>query len=194
MKVNLINYMPNMIDSMALAVSKCYDTTPKSTVVKGCIKSKHTSVTEHSMYVFEVKEVSRAFLAQITRHRHLQFTVRSQRYTEESNFDYIVPDSIVNNPEANGNYLKIMEDLQISYNRLIYLGIPKEDARNILPNACHTELVVSGNYRAWMDFCRLRQDKHAQDEIREFAFEVDKLIHEVTPLESFNKLFEGGNN
>jgi thymidylate synthase (FAD) len=194
MKVKLINYMPNMIDSMALAVSKCYDTIPKSTVVKGCIKSKHTSVTEHSMYVFEVKEVSRAFLAQITRHRHLQFTVRSQRYTEESNFDYIIPDSIANNPEANSNYLKIMEDLQISYNRLIYLGIPKEDARNILPNACHTELVVSGNYRAWMDFCRLRQDKHAQDEIREFAFEIDKLIHEVTPLEPFNKLFEGGNN
>lgn len=189
-KVELINYMPDMVNTMAKAVSKCYDTTPKATVVKGCIKSKHTSVTEHSMYVFEVKEVSRAFLAQITRHRHLQFTVKSQRYTEENNFGYIIPKDIQSNELALKEYISTMELIQESYDKLIDIGIKKEDARNVLPNACHTEMVVSGNYRAWMDFCKLREDKHAQDEIRDFAFKVDNLIHEITPLVPFKELFD----
>ncbi len=198
MKVKLINYMPNMVETMAKAVSKCYDTKPKESVVKGCIKNKHTSVTEHSMYVFEVEGVSRAFLAQLTRHRHLQFTVRSQRYTNESGFNYIVPKSIkdkVFNINTGKEYLvqgtfdDMMYVINQYYTAMLEAGIPKEDARFVLPNATEVKLVVSGNYRAWMEFCRLREDSHSQWEIKEFAFEVDKLIHEVTPLIPYNELF-----
>jgi thymidylate synthase (FAD) len=141
------------------------------------------------MYTFEVKEVSRAFLAQITRHRHLSFTVRSQRYTQEGNFNFVVPKEIKEDENMLKEYNSTMELIQKSYDKLIEMGAKKEDARNVLPNACHTEMVVCGNYRAWMDFCKLREDKHAQDEIREFAFKVDDLIHEVTPLVPFKELF-----
>lgn len=190
MEVKLINYMPNMIDTMAVAVSQCYDTEPKESVVKGCIKSKHTSVTEHSMYCFEVSDVSRAFLAQLTRHRHLQFTVRSQRYSDEKDFNYIIPPSILKNEKALDCFIESMMLDNECYKKLIQLGILKEDARYILPNATEVKLVVSGNYRAWMEFCKLREDIHAQWEIRNFAFEVDGLIHEVTPLQNFRDLFD----
>lgn len=189
MKIELINYMPDMINTMAKAVSKCYDTEPKETVVKGCIKSKHTSVTEHSMYCFEISEVSRAFLAQLTRHRHLQFTVRSQRYSDESDFDYVIPPSIKENKKAMCLFIDSIVNSRGKYKELIQLAIPKEDARYVLPNATEVKLIVSGNYRAWMEFCELREEKHAQWEIREFAFEIDRLIHEVTPLKPFNELF-----
>jgi thymidylate synthase (FAD) len=181
--------MPNMIETMATAVSKCYDTEPKESVVKGCIKSKHTSVTEHSMYCFEISGVSRAFLAQLTRHRHLQFTVRSQRYTSESNGDYVIPPSILNNDTAFQLFLDTLFNTMETYDKLVTLNIPKEDARFILTNAMAVKLVVSGNYRAWMEFCELREEKHAQWEIKQFAFEVDKLIHEVTPLTPYKNLF-----
>ena len=190
MKVELINYMQNPIETMATAVAKCYDSEPKESVVKGCIKKRHDSVTEHSMYVFEVSDVSRAFLAQVTRHRHLQFTVRSQRYTNESDFNYVTPDSIKES-RASYIYKKFMEDCNSFYEALVNnYNIPKEDARFVLPNATEVKMVISGNYRAWMKFCELREDHHTQWEIRKFAFEVDRLIHEVTPLIPFKELFD----
>lgn len=190
MKVELINYMQNPIETMATAVAKCYDSEPKESVVKGCIKKRHDSVTEHSMYVFEVLDVSRAFLAQVTRHRHLQFTVRSQRYTNESDFNYVTPDSIKES-RASYIYKKFMEDCNSLYEALVNkYNIPKEDARFVLPNATEVKMVISGNYRTWMKFCELREDHHAQWEIRKFAFEVDRLIHEVTPLIPFKELFD----
>jgi len=190
MNVKLINYMQNPIGTMAIAVAKCYDSEPKESVVKGCIKKRHDSVTEHSMYVFEVSEVSRAFLAQVTRHRHLQFTVRSQRYTNESDFNYVTPDSIKES-KASYIYKKFMKDCSSFYETLVNeYNIPKEDARFALPNATEVKMVISGNYRAWMKFCELREDHHTQWEIRKFAFEVDRLIHEVTPLTPFKELFD----
>lgn len=186
MNVKLINYMQNPVDTMAFAVSKCYDSEPKSSVVQGCIKKKHDSVTEHSMYVFSIESVSRTFLAQITRHRHLQFTVESQRYTKQDT--YILP------PHLSDTVKDFMrESINKSftcYESLLAIGVTKEDARFVLPEATEVKMVVSGNYRAWMRFCELRLDKHAQWEIRQFAQIVDQLIHEVTPLKSFTKLFD----
>lgn len=181
MKVELVNYMPNPVETMALAVSKCYDTEPKESVVKGCIKRKHDSVTEHSVYVFNVTGVTRAFLAQITRHRHLSFTVESQRYTVQDS--YVIPDHL---PPEQKAYLEstIIRSFE-GYKYLLSMGMAKEDARLALPEATEVKMVVSGNYRAWMKFCELRLDKHAQWEIRSFAKEVDRLIHEVTPLPMF---------
>lgn len=192
MQVKLINYTPNMVDTMATAVSKCYAKEPSKFIVQKCISSKHTSVTEHSYYSFEVSGVSRAFLAQLTRHRHLSFTVESQRYTNQSNCDFITPESIKNYEVAFDIYKHAIQNSLNCYDNLVKLGIPPEDARMILPNATETKLVVSGNYRSWMEFCEKRMDKKAQEEIREFAFNVDRLIHEVTPLKSFSLIFGYG--
>lgn len=185
MKVELINYMPDALTTMAQAISKCYDTEPKESVVQGCIKKRHDSVTEHSQYVFQISEVSRAFLAQVTRHRHLQFTVNSQRYSLQDT--YVLPDNLTDEQRV------IMKDSIESnfstYRRLIALGLAKEDARFVLPEATETKMVISGNYRAWMKFCELREDPHAQWEIRKFAFEVDRLIHETINLKPFKQLF-----
>ena len=39
----------------------------------------------------------------------------------------------------------------------------------MLPEATQTELIVTGNFQAWLDFIKLRADKFAQWEIRAVA-------------------------
>lgn len=48
-------------------------------------------------------------------------------------------------------------------------GIPAEDARYLLPNATHTKIGFTMNFRELRHFIKLRADKHAQWEIREVA-------------------------
>jgi thymidylate synthase (FAD) len=57
----------------------------------------------------------------------------------------------------------------------------REDARFVLPNACKTQMVVSGTLQGWWDFLRLRLDKHAQWEIRQIAQFIYGLLHAHVP-------------
>lgn len=61
--------------------SKCYNSTPteRFKILQKCINSGHDSVLEHSHITFEVDGVSRALLAQLTRHRIASFSVQSQK-------------------------------------------------------------------------------------------------------------------
>lgn len=56
-----------------------------------CTISGHYSVLEHINFTFYVKDVSRALLAQISRHRHISMSCRSQRYCSEDGFKYVNP-------------------------------------------------------------------------------------------------------
>ena len=71
------------------------------------------------------------------------------------------------------------------YKELIENGTKKEDARFVLPEATTTELIVTGNFQAWLDFIQLRADKHAQWEIREVA----RTINNILAKELDNQLF-----
>ena len=74
-----------------------------------------------------------------------------------------------------------MVSLQAVYTGLVKRGVKKEDARMVLPNACHTEIVVTFNFREWRHFLQLRLDKHAQWEIRELATEILKILKPIAP-------------
>lgn len=159
------------------------------------IKSKHTSVFEHIHFTFAVEGVSRALLAQLTRHRQLSFSVQSQRYNKFSSdsrsggFNYVVPVTIENDEYdrhlAKRNFESYMQDIQNMYNNLIELGIPQEDARSVLPNAATCNLVTSGNLRAWLEFYKKRKKgEGAQVEIAEFAEHIKNAIIEIEPWTS----------
>jgi thymidylate synthase (FAD) len=61
-------------------------------------------------------------------------------------------------------------------------GVSKQDARYILPQAQETELYVSGNYQAFVDFIKLRSSKSAQTEVREVALAIEKELQQVAPI------------
>lgn len=162
------------------AASVCYDSkgSTEYKIAKGCAKSGHMSVYEHISFTFEVGGVTRALLAQLTRHRHLSFSVRSQRYCREDDFDYT-------NPFKGGvdegyfDYLAIKANL--GYKDLLEAGAKPEDARAILPNCCHTKLVVTANARALIEASHLRLCSRAQWEIRTLFEMMRKSVREVCP-------------
>ncbi|MDM5245745.1 FAD-dependent thymidylate synthase [Lysinibacillus sp. G4S2] len=171
------------------------------------VKSGHTSTMEHINFTFTVEGVSRALLAQLTRHRQLSFSVQSQRYNKLSSdsrsggFDYVVPEILDykherfknydeekytkewnKTVEANEIFEGLMHEIQCAYDELIALGIPQEDARAVLPNATTCNLVTSGNLRSWLEFYNKRKNGNgAQHEIAEFAELIKNEIINVEP-------------
>jgi len=185
MKVELLSHTPAPTDAIEFAARTCYDSRDKvsegsaAKLVKGCVSKGHLSVTEHASASFLVSEVSRALMAQITRHRMLSFCIRSQRYVNEEEWRYVKPPAMTESQLI--VYDTAMAATACSYRTLLQLGMKKEDARLVLPNACHTEMVVTANFRSWLEFCSKRQDRAAQWEIRELADNIYESLHEVCP-------------
>ncbi|EPZ47607.1 FAD-dependent thymidylate synthase [Alicyclobacillus acidoterrestris] len=152
------------------------------------VASKHTSTMEHITFTFAVEGVSRALLAQLTRHRvGFSFSVQSQRYVKlgsgdkSGGFDYVVPETI-NNSAALDIFVETMKRLQQVYDMLRHYGIPSEDARAILPNATATNLTMTANLRALLDFySKRRKGRGAQHEITELAERLRECVVEVEP-------------
>jgi thymidylate synthase (FAD) len=130
-------------------------------------------VFEHIYYTFKIEGISRACSHQLVRHRHCSFTQRSQRYCSEDGFGIIVPHSV----EGKGtNYEKLMFQIEANYNELCASGIPNEDARYVLPNACATELYLSCNLRELIHIANERLCTRAQWEIREVVKQMVSLV------------------
>ena len=152
--------------------------------LKASLRSGHESILEHAVFTFEIKGVSRALTHQLVRHRLASYSQQSQRYVGMENFSYIVPQSIRNNPDALDDYIKLMGRLTELYVELVSddgYGIPEEDARYILPNACTTNIIVTMNARELLHFFSLRCCKRAQWEIRELANRMRIICMVVSP-------------
>jgi len=169
-------------DVCAVATAQCYGSEPNPRTVKGAIRKGHESIIEHASFTFLIEEVSRAFLAQVTRHRIASFSVRSQRYCKETEFEYIEPPSVWEGSEyARDVFEASMQEAQVAYDVLLKEGVKPEDARMVLPNACFTSMVMTMNARSLRNFFRLRLDNHAQWEIRLVAQTMFDLVMEVAP-------------
>ena len=151
-------------------------------LIKQIVNHGHTSTLEHISFTFGISGVSRSLLAQLTRHRiGFSYSVQSQRYVNASKneFQYVTPVSIkeLNKPNPynpNEHYSDVfhetMEVIQNAYDKLISFGVKPEDARYVLPNAATTNLILTVNLRAFMDFYSKRNSEtHAQWEIAELA-------------------------
>jgi len=88
----------------------------------------------------------------------------------------VVPGSIKANDQALEVFNDCMKQIQSAYEQLRGMGIKKEDARFVLPNACMTEIVVTMNFRELRHFFQLRMDSHAQWEIRGVAAKMLRLV------------------
>lgn len=195
MKVTLLEHTPEPEKLVAAAAKLCYSnkadieslldslTEDKvSAFVKKLESLGHESPFEHVTFTFAIEGVSRAFLAQESRHRLQSLSVRSQRYCSEKNFEYVMPKSIEQNDEARIAFRGLMADTRRIYSRMVELGIPKEDARSILPNACTTKMIVTFNVRSLWNYFGLRCCARAQTEIRAVANEMLKLCKAASPL------------
>ena len=188
MKVELTRITENPILAIEEAASNCYNSTPTGDgkIMKHCIKSGHTSVTEFCDFTFHIEGVSRALSHQLVRHRLASYAQRSQRYCSEGSFSFITPKSIESNVSAHLKYMDLIEKINDTYELLQELGIPNEDARMVLPNACETQIEVKMNLRTLMNFMNERLCTCAQWEIRNLAWEMRKqVLLQVPELDSY---------
>ena len=181
-KVELVYITPNAAQKIESIACVCYDSEPTEDckIFKGCMKSGHMSVAEHSDITFKVT-CSRACSHQLVRHRTGKYTQRSQRYCTEDKFEYYIPDSIKDN-KCLHVYSEAMYLIQDYYDILIENGVPAEDARYVLPNACETVLYITMDFRNFFHFLNERLCTRAQKEIRDIAKEMAKLAVEACPI------------
>ena len=177
MQVTLIQQTPAPIETISKIASICYDSNPKNSLglVKHLYKNGHHSVFEHIYFTFKIEGISRACSHQLVRHRMCSFTQRSQRYCSEDGFGYVAPPSI-RAKAAVGSYDYSMFEIEETYNELQRIGIPNEDARYLLPNACETSLYLSCNLRELIHMANERLCVRAQWEIRELVKQMVALV------------------
>jgi len=150
--------------------------------VRRRVAEGHESIIEHAVATFEISGISRACSHQLVRHRIASYSQESQRYVEMSRPDYVLPASVAENPEASAVFDRLAEAVSSAYRDLRELGVPKEDARFVLPNAAATRIVVTMNFRAWRHVIRERAlNPGAQWEIRDLASRVLDALNEVAP-------------
>lgn len=189
MKVTLIAATEAPANLCGNAAAICYDSDSPESSLKHAVASGHTSVLEHAVYTFRIEGISRACLAQLTRHRLASFDVQSQRYVRIDDAELILPESIkqsVYEYEA----IRCMQDCMELYNRMIGAGILAEDARYVTPQAVPTKLIMTMNARELLHFFALRTCNRAQWEIRHMADQMLIICRDVSP-EIFGKAGPG---
>jgi thymidylate synthase (FAD) len=187
MQVELTAITPEAERHIEKAGRTCYmsqdrlsdDSAPK--FLRTLISRGHSSVLEHACATFRVSGISRAATHQLVRHRLCSFSQKSQRYVTESDPSFVVPPSVRENPEARTIFDRTMSASAGAYGALIDLGIPKEDARFVMPNAASSEIVMSANFRELRHIILVRGSKHAQWEVRELAVKLLRIMKEEAP-------------
>lgn len=177
------------------AARTCYKSEDKITddgesaksLVKRLISSGHEAMLEHSSLSVKFV-VDRGVSHEIVRHRLFSFAQESTRYCnynkgkfgneitfiepyfwdEDSNFYLMWKLCCM---EAEKDYIRFIED-----------GATPQEARAVLPNSVKTELIVTGNYREWRHFLKLRTDKAAHPQMREVAIPLLKELQRRIPI------------
>ncbi|MFB6093696.1 MAG: FAD-dependent thymidylate synthase [Halanaeroarchaeum sp.] len=180
----------------------------KETLIGHLLRHGHYGPFEHPQATFAVKGCSRTCMAQITRHRHVSFDVRSMRYVSFDDVDpqavgegelVVTPPSVSdpdwvgrNNPDGQVDegtiearkevFSGAVEDAVAAYQDLLDLGMPPEDARFVLPLGTEVNIVFSMNVRMLMHVADMRAAADAQWEVRQMTEEVLDLAAEWAPI------------
>lgn len=217
MKVKLIANSPDPEKIIAASAKLCYSQVGTADLLEELNEEKtnkflenlmsmgHESPIEHVSFTFAAEGISRVLTHQLVRHRIASYSQQSQRYVKLEQFEYIMPPSIEEIPEAKAKYIEIMESDQKAYNELTEILFEKnfdkyikegknekeakrfaekssiEDARYVFPNACETKIVFTMNARTLMHFFKHRCCNRAQWEIRNMAEEMVMQVREVAP-------------
>lgn len=198
MKITLLDSCPSYAP-IYLGYRECYSPDPAHDIplpseekmgefIAERIASGHLSPLEHVQLPFSVSGVSRALTHQLVRHRIASYSQKSQRYVKIGHPDYVTPKSIgmiTSDTEFNKELEKLYHSfMKLSFDTYGYLlknGVPAEDARFVLPNACATSIVVTMNCRQLLHFFEERCCYLAQWEIRTMARQMLEICRSQLP-------------
>lgn len=180
-KVELLNPQSyeELTEKIEIAGRVCYQSEPKGDpekFIRMIIKRGHESVLEHGSLTFKVR-TNRAIANEIVRHRLASYSQESTRYVKYDDIEFIPGERL------KGSYaVDMLSRLEDAYRFLINQEFKPEEARDILPNATATTLVMTMNFRELRHFLKLRLDKAAHPQIRELAGMILEILKEKYPV------------
>ena len=168
--VHLISHTPDPLTLIKTAAGQCYQKEATDATIKHILDAGHLSVLEHAYASFEIT-CSLTVLLQLTRHRHLSFTVQSSRGTLLSD---LAETDIHLADRQNRETLRL-------YHTLAEEGYRKEELAYMLPKGILYHLVVTGNFRAWYEYLPKRLCMRATREHRELAEHLHNQLSLLCP-------------
>lgn len=161
----------------------------------------HWGPFEHPVITFGIEGMSRVTLAQLTRHRLATFDIQSGRFVSLKGLtpdDFVWPPSFTEEEvrAREGGVHKIelpreerealvrdaLERSLSAYRRLVEAGVPREDARYLLPTATPVNGTMTVNARSLMHIIAIRSFGDAQWEVRDLVTQMLALAKEWMPI------------
>lgn len=182
MNVELLDVTDHPLLRIGQYAGICYNSSqeeePSVKRAVACKDRGHLATLRFAYATFHVSGISRTCSHQFVRSKHLDFLQRSQRYCKEDEASFVMP---VLDAELTKAVEAHYDRSMALYRKLLDNGVKKEDARFVLPESTETELIVTGNFQAWLDFIKLRGDVHAQWEIRTVAKTINNILAQQAP-------------
>jgi thymidylate synthase (FAD) len=161
----------------------CYNSYDKITddsyedFIKKLISKGHDGILEHVSITFAWR-ISRAVMAEITRHRISSFSVQSQRYVKYNNLHFIKPVDY----EIDEDMYEHLLDVEENYKKLIKEGKTPQQARDILPNMVATNILFTMNLRELRHMLKLRCHVSSLPLMRDIAIKTLRQLHVAIPI------------
>ncbi len=137
---------------------------------------------QHIGFTFALEGMSRACSHQLVRHRDASFSQQSQRYITVKRLRerVVIPPSIAE--KGRDEFDSFIAGASEAYQKMVDNGVPKEDARFVLPNATETSLLMTLDGRSLIHLFGLRLCTRAQWEIRGMVEEMLRQVKEAEPV------------
>lgn len=165
-------------------------------------RNRHTSPFEQCSITFNIK-LPIFLMRQFVRHRTFRLNEWSGRYSELAD-EFFIPsewrEQDSKNKQGSASAVPCQEQCNKGvkqtykycydvYQGLLANGVAKEQARIVLPVAIYTEIYVNCDLHNLLHFIRLREDSHAQKEMRDIAIAMKTIATDLFPwsFEAYNK-------
>lgn len=187
-KAELLYVTPNAEEHIERAGRICYKSESKidkgtAEIFVGHLKKLgHLSVIEHA-YASFLFVTNRGVSHELVRHRLASYSQESTRYVRYQDTEYIEPTWYA---DATDEQKRLFEDslsyTEICYGQLLKTGWRPEQAREVLPNALKTEIVMTANLREWVHVFKLRCSNKAHPQIRDLMYQARTRLWEQVPV------------
>ena len=191
--VELLAYTPEPEKLVAVAARRCYDKRPTKQIwedlteteiaclLHEVIRHGHLSVLEHVYFTFAIEGISRALSHQLVRHRIASYSQQSQQRVDETDYKFVMPPKIKKNAQLARQFREITQTLNYFYASALESGVPKGQARYLLPSACTTKIVMTMNARSLFNLISQRTCCLEEWEFRTVAFKMFQVLLEIAP-------------
>ena len=143
-----------------------------------CIKRGHHSPFEHANVTLKCT-VDRGVSHALVRHRHCAFQQSSTIYQKFQEIECIGCHDVCEDK------LSVYRQAEIQYMKLLNDGYPPSSARDVLPNALATNLIITTNIRQWMYMIQRRCGPGDSDNMHEWCKMIRAWFEDHYPQLTF---------